>query len=595
MMRRLLLPLALPPLVTAAILTTAAWNRADALAPIVLSERELYLRPRSDDNSVATTYLQWQQRTGRDGPLDCGKLQAIGLKCRVPPPDRSAAGHDRRALQRRAFVAFELAGPAWDALVAERAEEVTSAVRRGPPAQMLADRDFRERGSRLVVVDVDRDAATLRQRYPDATRYLVTAAVVRAVSFSPTNEPPYVIGMVDRVDPSELHVPSDLAARLPPPPAAPDAQRPGYRVSIRYGRRVEPWIVAIEPSPGIDLVGEYILPNAVSPPAGSRPDIGGISGAWYDERAGRLLAVSDDRRRPRILTFDLAIASRVPLTLASVTRLEPPEKGRTLDVEAVAPAADDRLFVSSEGDLSEPDAPVAGIYEYTRDGRYVRALPLPAAYAGDDGRLGMRSNGGIEAICASPDRRRLFAMVESSLLQDDGETTFEHGGTVRMLVYDLDDAARPPREYAYRADAVSRPDGFGEASGSSGVADVVATSPTELLVLERAYIEERGGAPPRRANTIRLYRVTLDDAADVSGRASLRDQPPAAVLRKTLVFDAATVAPRLGARLRALENFEAMTFGPRLPDGRASLLLLSDDNFSARQVTAMIVLALPER
>jgi 3-phytase len=139
------------------------------------------------------------------------------------------------------------------------------------------------------------------------------------------------------------------------------------------------------------------------------------------------------------------------------------------------------------------------------------------------------------------------------------------------------------------------PDGFGAAMGSSGVADVVALSSTELLVLERSYVEERGGTSPRRANTIRLYRVALDAAAEISGRESLRERPPAALLRKSLVFDAATVANRLSERLRTLENFEAMTFGPRLPDGRASLLLLSDDNFSARQVTAMIVLAVPDR
>jgi hypothetical protein len=34
-----------------------------------------------------------------------------------------------------------------------------------------------------------------------------------------------------------------------------------------------------------------------------------------------------------------------------------------------------------------------------------------------------------------------------------------------------------------------------------------------------------------------------------------------------------------------------MTFGPRLPDGSMSLMLISDDNFSDRQVTAVVVLA----
>ena len=64
---------------------------------------------------------------------------------------------------------------------------------------------------------------------------------------------------------------------------------------------------------------------------------------------------------------------------------------------------------------------MAGIYEYTREGRHVRTLPLPRSFVNDDGRHGMRHNGGIEALCVSPDRKRLVAVVEASLLQDDDE------------------------------------------------------------------------------------------------------------------------------------------------------------------------------
>ena len=354
-------------------------------------------------------------------------------------------------------------------------------------------------------------------------------------------------------------------------------------------------MLPLERSWHLDLVADHVIRRGMSGTPGNRPDVGGISGAWYEARTRRLLAVSDDPERPRLLTFEVERGPTLGLRLASVTLLRPPAAGRTLDAEGLAPAPNDRLFVSSEGGVADPSAPMPGIYEYRRDGRFVRTLPLPLAYVSDGNRQGMRGNQGIEGLCVSPERRRLFAAVESSLFQDDDETTFEHGAVSRMLVYDLDKGGRPPREYAYRADALSRLDGFGEAMGDSGVADLLALSDTELLVLERGYVEERTAVSPRRANTIRLYRVTLEDAAEVTGRVSLRQQPPTAVLRKTLVFDAATVAARLSEPLRALENFEAMTFGPRLPDGRTSLLLLSDDNFSDRQVTAMLVLALSGR
>ena len=60
---------------------------------------------------------------------------------------------------------------------------------------------------------------------------------------------------------------------------------------------------------------------------------------------------------------------------------------------------------------------------------------------------------------------------------------------------------------------------------------------------------------------------------------------------KTLVLDLATLSGSLPPRLKNLENFEAMSFGPPLADGRRTLLLLSDNNCSDTQVTALVVLA----
>ena len=41
-----------------------------------------------------------------------------------------------------------------------------------------------------------------------------------------------------------------------------------------------------------------------------------------------------------------------------------------------------------------------------------------------------------------------------------------------------------------------------------------------------------------------------------------------------------------------LDNLEGMTLGPRLPDGRQSVLLVSDNNFTAGQASQVLLLAL---
>jgi hypothetical protein len=55
--------------------------------------------------------------------------------------------------------------------------------------------------------------------------------------------------------------------------------------------------------------------------------------------------------------------------------------------------------------------------------------------------------------------------------------------------------------------------------------------------------------------------------------------------RKTLLLD----LDELGI---PLDNVEGMTFGPRLPDGRQSLVLVSDNNFAATQFTQFLLFAL---
>lgn len=308
-----------------------------------------------------------------------------------------------------------------------------------------------------------------------------------------------------------------------------------------------------------------------------------LSGAWYDERAGTLLLVSDRRDRPGIFTMRVEVTPDVRLIPEKFTPVEPPFAARTLDLEGIAPAAGGHLFLSSEGEDVNPDRPVSGIFEYTREGQFLRKMRLPAAYAG------MQTNAGFEGLSVSPDGRQLFAATESSLRQDGPSATFEAGSINRIVVYDLP-VNHAPREYAYRTEAVPRLPNQKLATGDNGISEILSIGRDDLLVLERAYVSEVGTGA-RSANAIRLFRVHLGAEGAITGRWSLSETPAATVLDKTLVLDLSTVASKLHPRLRNLENFEGMSFGPTLPDGRRTLLLISDNNCSDSQVTALVVLA----
>lgn len=169
----------------------------------------------------------------------------------------------------------------------------------------------------------------------------------------------------------------------------------------------------------------------------------------------------------------------------------------------------------------------------------------------------------------------MFTAVEGPLAPD-GRTA-EGEGRIRILRYEDrgPDGFAPAEEFYYLAD----PD--------LGVVEIVALSEDELLVLERGF---RSGV----GNTVRVYRVSLDGAQDVSDEPSLAE-PGLEPLEKELLVDLAG-CPSNGATTPGmqpnplLDNYESLKLGPRLPGGRRALLLQSDDNFSAGQVTRVVAL-----
>jgi hypothetical protein len=61
---------------------------------------------------------------------------------------------------------------------------------------------------------------------------------------------------------------------------------------------------------------------------------------------------------------------------------------------------------------------------------------------------------------------------------------------------------------------------------------------------------------------------------------------------KKLIFDFKSIKNFLTEEI--IDNIEGMTFGPDLPNGKKSLILVSDDNFSSfsRQINQFILLEL---
>jgi hypothetical protein len=229
----------------AAVLAASAANGRAARGPTILSEREATVTPRTSDRAVAEVWLGWTEPAGAPGAwMTRDVLAGLGFDVSVDPADPRAGEHYRRQLSRRAFAAFELDGPAWAAVLAQReaAPPVSAVGARGIDA---AAEDGLRFASRLVPVAVATDAEPLAERYPDPRTHLIAAAIVRISRFETPGRAPYVGGMLQNIDPRRIQVPSTHAAALPMD-ARVDMRQSRYRLSLMYGARWEPWVVAVD-------------------------------------------------------------------------------------------------------------------------------------------------------------------------------------------------------------------------------------------------------------------------------------------------------------------------------------------------------------
>jgi hypothetical protein len=87
------------------------------------------------------------------------------------------------------------------------------------------------------------DATRLRARHPDRNSVAILPVVARIGIETGTVRPAGLRGWIYEV-PTAIHVPrpySDAFRRLPP-----DRSRVRYRVRLRYGSSLEPWVAGVE-------------------------------------------------------------------------------------------------------------------------------------------------------------------------------------------------------------------------------------------------------------------------------------------------------------------------------------------------------------
>ena len=265
------LALALVVVVSGVVLVGVYFNRhGQPDADMNLTERELSLGPMDEENSVVTLHLNWRAPVGdKSDWFGPDKLKDVGFDCDVPASAPEARMRYAKMLPRKAFAVFEYAGAAWKAHLAKEREqlaELASGLAEGTVTRKQLETAQRSlewdevAGSRLYVVDVGKDPRKLRGRYNDAKRYIVAPVLVRLQLDAPLGK---LTGSIEKVLSDTVQVPADMVRGLGklggrggeggrwsyPMRQAPDGkpQPARYAVRLCYGKRFEPWVVAVWP------------------------------------------------------------------------------------------------------------------------------------------------------------------------------------------------------------------------------------------------------------------------------------------------------------------------------------------------------------
>jgi 3-phytase len=339
--------------------------------------------------------------------------------------------------------------------------------------------------------------------------------------------------------------------------------------------------------------------------------LGGLSGVTYDAAKNQYYAISDDRTsNARFYTFTLdPVTSDV--TFTNVVQLKDasgkPFALNSLDPEGIALTPNGTVFISSEGEANPSVGRVSNpfVKEFSlTTGQEIRSLSVPTKFlpkvtdtngngvvdTGDTQTAGVRNNQAFESLTISPNQKTLYTATENALFLDGGLATLATGSRSRILQYNLV-SGLPEKEYLYVTDPIAKASTVAPNFNDNGLVDLLAIDDRgTLLALERSFGSGVG-------NTIKIYEISLQGATDISTIDSLNSLTAAQLSaiaptqkRLLLDLDSLKLPNSDGNHPTGTDNIEGIAFGPKLADGRQSIVLVSDNNFSATQFTQILTL-----
>lgn len=316
--------------------------------------------------------------------------------------------------------------------------------------------------------------------------------------------------------------------------------------------------------------------------------LGGFSGIDFSK--DNYYLIIDDVNKPRLVTSKITIKSD---TISSIIfqnviflndSITPFYEKKHLDLESIFIDADkNEINFVSEGSIYKRKKPLVFVTDFSGHFKYEYSLPRSHKNLNN-----IKHNAVFEASSKSVQKNGFWVAMEG-VLKSDGEEPSFHKTTspIRITFFDKQ-SKKATHQFAYHLEPISKP-----AKGNinlNGVTAILEHKENHFFIIERTYQSGYGAY----GNIVRIFEANInEETTNVLEIDSLRnfEYKP---LKKRLLFDFENVKNRLKDGI--IDNIEGITFGPKLSNGKSSLILVSDDNFQiyGKQLNQFILLEIDE-
>lgn len=301
--------------------------------------------------------------------------------------------------------------------------------------------------------------------------------------------------------------------------------------------------------------------------------VGGLSGIDYHD--GTYYMVSDHPSNPRFYTAEIDISEESidTIRITGVVILEKEHdalKDQHLDLESILfQPGEESLLLTSEGNINNNKDPM--LIEVSKEGKFAASFSVPENLLAESIRA-PRNNGTLEGLAASYDGKGVWTAMELPLKTDGPKPKlYPTKSPVRITYFDKN-TGTATKQFSYKLDRIAKIPWLYFAV--NGVTDLLQYAPDKFLIIERGFSAGHG----QKGNTVRIYDVDASLATNTLNINNLRVSfyNPA---KKTLLYDFKWAKKFLSQEI--IDNIEGITFGPVLPNGNQSLILISDNNFNS--------------